>query len=1005
LRIYARSVNNILEKSTTPAHPESDHYFSCVLKAAGETMEVFYESDSPRTTVVDWFRFCFFSSKQSLTDAALSFLRGLLGLKRMYHLSLVESNPILKSSLWVSLVEVIKKLGETQPSRLLLPLMRSLLYFGAIYKHNDGAFPALLKSYCQLFYNWTEAAEKSPYSLYCAEELLSLFRELVSLVGASTEPFAGHKRRKVVGGGEGLFTCTYAQTGSKFTEQCWYHCYTCNLQQYEGCCVVCVKVCHSGHDVAFARKSSFYCDCNASETCRALNAVPADLLQQCREFKADGLPVRSFSCHTEDFMKSDYVEDHVEDALCLGEDWREAIKGAKATCLKILLEGSFLTTAIDLLCCYIRCDSKQSKGKALRKPLNFFPSGNENYVEVSMRTPRNFLEEVPVKSEELLNALNNRVVSRVILQSVELEGVHYFLCASGQNVHVISATQSFLLSKFLISERNKALVVSSATFSSEIFSIVPNAAHCYYFAVCGLTDVAVFTLNSEGKIVSKLPISLGMQEFEGGVKVVKVIWLPNSQTRIAVITTNFVKVYELLKDNISPINCYCVCDNHVIVNCIFFVGDETNEFFICTETSQSSLYISKLTKMEEDDATSSVGRQSLVEDASYMILLENSYFLGYSTFLKKLLLFYYDGSIGAIDFRSGGAPSSKIVGGVNKDKIFYDTESDKIAYFYELQTFPELIVLMKYGSPELLFVDISSGDQSSSTSVYLKSNVEGICELTYSSRDPYNFSLYALSTDGAISRVQFSAPLKQFLKHLTNNNELHLLLSNHYLYKENYLPFDFFERATDLTNEVRFIGNDILQNYTVQMAYERLSKEKEFITAPSPNGFTITILILNPFTKITGVVLRLGENHLLHIPKYVKFLDRKYYFRNEMRCYPIPFTLEEALSIGSEFDLFFSECFDPSKLPIIDSIQVYGIPARELQTLNTKFFDSGKFTSLEQFCSECCALFSHLYFSSSRAETQYQEDGQWNIIESTIAQLLMKGVPVYVEKILKSTYV
>ncbi|XP_063933959.1 uncharacterized protein LOC135145742 [Zophobas morio] len=122
-----------------------------------------------------------------------------------------------------------------------------------------------------------------------------------------------------------------------------------------------------------------------------------------------------------------------------------------------------------------------------------------------------------------------------------------------------------------------------------------------------------------------------------------------------------------------------------------------------------------------------------------------------------------------------------------------------------------------------------------------------------------------------------------------------------------------------------------------------------------------------------------------------------------MRCYPIPFTLEEALSIGSEFDLFFSECFDPSKLPIIDSIQVYGIPARELQTLNTKFFDSGKFTSLEQFCSECCALFSHLYFSSSRAETQYQEDGQWNIIESTIAQLLMKGVPVYVEKILKST--
>ena len=87
--------------------------------------------------------------------------------------------------------------------------------------------------------------------------------------------------------------CTHVFSGNEFVEQHWYHCLTCNLINEKGCCSVCVRVCHQGHDVVYvtvcysnptvtqnisnnryARKSRFFCDCGANskkngKTCSA----------------------------------------------------------------------------------------------------------------------------------------------------------------------------------------------------------------------------------------------------------------------------------------------------------------------------------------------------------------------------------------------------------------------------------------------------------------------------------------------------------------------------------------------------------------------------------------------------------------------------------------------------------------------------------------------------------------------------------------------------------------
>lgn len=65
-----------------------------------------------------------------------------------------------------------------------------------------------------------------------------------------------------------LSVCTYRSTGKKFMRQPFYRCYTCFSGPGEGCCFKCVKLCHAGHNVAYAGVLSAYCDCGLT-CCRS----------------------------------------------------------------------------------------------------------------------------------------------------------------------------------------------------------------------------------------------------------------------------------------------------------------------------------------------------------------------------------------------------------------------------------------------------------------------------------------------------------------------------------------------------------------------------------------------------------------------------------------------------------------------------------------------------------------------------------------------------------------
>jgi hypothetical protein len=74
--------------------------------------------------------------------------------------------------------------------------------------------------------------------------------------------------------------CTFAVHGDQFVEQHWFQCYTCGLTDSRGCCSACARTCHAGHDVVYAAKSRFFCDCGGENgprgnavACKCLSAV------------------------------------------------------------------------------------------------------------------------------------------------------------------------------------------------------------------------------------------------------------------------------------------------------------------------------------------------------------------------------------------------------------------------------------------------------------------------------------------------------------------------------------------------------------------------------------------------------------------------------------------------------------------------------------------------------------------------------------------------------------
>jgi len=81
-----------------------------------------------------------------------------------------------------------------------------------------------------------------------------------------------------------------------------------------------------------------------------------------------------------------------------------------------------------------------------------------------------------------------------------------------------------------------------------------NPAFQSYCAVWGKNDLSVLTVcPKDGKVKSDLTVNLMLAAFGEHLTILDVEWIPGARTILGVGTKTFVRVYDLAKDNFSPL--------------------------------------------------------------------------------------------------------------------------------------------------------------------------------------------------------------------------------------------------------------------------------------------------------------------------------------------------------------------------------------------------------------------------------------------------------------------
>ena len=91
--------------------------------------------------------------------------------------------------------------------------------------------------------------------------------------------------------------------------------------------------------------------------------------------------------------------------------------------------------------------------------------------------------------------------------------------------------------------------MSSAPIPFTVLSILSNPVNQDYLAVAGLKDCHVLTFGSSGTVAEHLVLH---PQLDANNFIVKTIWMPGSQTELALVTADFVKIYDLSRDVLSP---------------------------------------------------------------------------------------------------------------------------------------------------------------------------------------------------------------------------------------------------------------------------------------------------------------------------------------------------------------------------------------------------------------------------------------------------------------------
>ncbi|WAR30664.1 UBR4-like protein [Mya arenaria] len=300
-----------------------------------------------------------------------------------------------------------------------------------------------------------------------------------------------------------------------------------------GVCTVCAKVCHKDHDLTYAKFGSFFCDCGAKEE-RSCKALVKRTSQSGLNSSEQGPSQSPFVMETTlpSSLRRRLSSPLHSDKQKSSESKEEISEGRRQLAQK-------LESSRDEL---MRILTVQNVSEMLDC---IMPMPTESYRSMS---PMGNLGDQGQQIRQLITSHMLRRVAMCVLASPQ--GKRQHLAVSHEKGKITILQLSALLKQADSSKKKLTLTrLASAPIPFTVLSITGNPCNEDYLAVCGLKDCHVLTFTSSGSVADHLVLH---PQLASGNYIIKALWLPGTQTELAIVTSDFVKIYNLSSDALSP---------------------------------------------------------------------------------------------------------------------------------------------------------------------------------------------------------------------------------------------------------------------------------------------------------------------------------------------------------------------------------------------------------------------------------------------------------------------
>lgn len=823
--------------------------------------------------------------------------------------------------------------------------------------------------------------------------------------------------------------CTYTATEDTFQLQHWYYCYTCKLTFTEGVCSVCAQVCHKGHELSYARKSRFYCDCGAGAKdnhCKALKArMPAP--------EAAGL--RSSAASLPDLNSDSWQDQLTADAVLSVNSEMEG--SAFAASLVTLLERLLATVQSpeDLVSVsassrpVIGCDPKPVVAKSdLFQPQKAVPSSLN--VKLGLDQPEHaelkalFSATGAVRNALAMNA--DGLVAIAELDSVDIGTVSGLLDSSESSSAKYSS-------------------VAKCPTPFPVLQMQFNPANSSFLAIAGGSNCEVITLGKNGAVQDRLRLELGMEGMGNAAMILRVMWVPGSQVKLAVVTNHFIKIYDLSADAISPQHFLTLIEDSIRDATFVKKGDRVK---VLTVGSSGMLYTHEIPGDASDGGPCIM--IATVPLAGTMGKAGRS--IHYSPFLDLVFASFADSKsfAGRLNFDSDTFESTFPL--VRSSSATYACWVDipqehgavmclgtqkSAAIGMVLREKEVLVQALRSSSPSSSVIGICGCPKAKSPSalillddgsihrfdVFGSSPPEGSVEKSSSSASGPSSSGRSKKArkeeraSEALKKAIFSSMKRKALRDRKDGTSKKSKASSKPDESAPEFPSDFFETVDCVTDKME-LGGDVLLCYSSEEAKSRLQKNDEYLVSPNKDMLTIEVSVPSSSNCVlVGVRVLVGNAAPEHVPKLLSVFGRSVPLKEGFRkWYDIPFTTEETLKGGHQFTLRAVGCHTADKEPLIDSMELYGLSkeafgwAEKLKKFEAAAASAKRpkpSTDKEIALSECCGLLTELFtkiICSSEASNEAVRAKLMSLVPASLNNYSLRSVHTPLKHLLAALF-